>query len=209
MEQLEALIREHGQDSRPESRAQQQASSSKHMYHEEQHEETLRQEMSSQYCHEREEDSQAPPELEPINLGYEQFQQQSMGGFGQETGYEPSADELIDVLKNLENLAAADPQLYHTIVDQIKGGAMGGFFQQATSGNGQASQYEQQMYEQQQREAQIYEQQQQQQMQMQMEQQRMYEEQQRMMQMEQQRMYEEQQQQSFSSSVQQQQKQTP
>merc|ERR1719376_1385006 len=177
-EQLEALIREHGQDSRPESRAQQQAPSSKHVYHEEQHhEETLRQEMSSsQYCHEREEDSQAPPELEPINLGYEQFQQQSMGGFGQETGYEPSADELIDVLKNLENLAAADPQLYRTIVDQIKGGAMGGFFQQVSSGNGQASQYEQQMYEQQQREAQIYEQQQQQQMQMQMEQQRMYEE---------------------------------
>merc|ERR1711990_267734 len=126
----------------------------------------------------REEDSQAPPELEPINLGYEQFQQQSMGGFGQETGYEPSADELIDVLKNLENLAAADPQLYRTIVDQIKGGAMGGFFQQATSGNGQASQYEQQMYEQQQREAQIYEQQKQ----MQMEQQRMHEEQNRMMQ---------------------------
>jgi len=145
-EQLEALIREHGQDSRPESRAQQQAPSSKHVYHEEQHEETLRQEMSSQCeydeeeeetecissptdehtqsvagdCHEREEDSQAPPELEPINLGYEQFQQQSMGGFGQETGYEPSADELIDVLKNLENLAAADPQLYRTIVDQIK-----------------------------------------------------------------------------------------
>ena len=65
----------------------------------------------------------------------------------------------------------------------FQGGAMGGFFQQATSGNGQvcssffsflfhvmfqASQYEQQMYEQQQREAQIYEQQQQQQMQMQM-----------------------------------------
>jgi len=120
-EQLEALIREHGQDSRPESRAQQQTSSSKHVYHEEQHEETLRQEMSSShYGHEREEDSQAPPELEPINLGYEQFQQQSMGGFGQEAGYEPSADELIDVLKNLENLAAADPQLYRTIVDQIK-----------------------------------------------------------------------------------------
>jgi len=198
-EQLEALIREHGQDSRPESRAQQQAPSSKHVYHEEQHEETLRQEMSSsQYCHEREEDSQAPPELEPINLGYEQFQQQSMGGFGQETGYEPSADELIDVLKNLENLAAADPQLYRTIVDQIKGGAMGGFFQQASSGNGQASQYEQQMYEQQQREAQIYEQQQQQQMQMQMEQQRMYEEQQRMMQQQEESSM--QQQQSFSSS---------
>merc|ERR1711990_567586 len=172
----------------------------------------------------REEDSQAPPELEPINLGYEQFQQQSMGGFGQETGYEPSADELIDVLKNLENLAAADPQLYRTIVDQIKvanisdsgrqtpnyerssetnGGAMGGFFQQATSGNGQASQYEQQMYEQQQREAQIYEQQQQQQMQMQMEQQRMYEEQNRMMQQQEESSM---QQQSFSSSsVQQQQ----
>merc|ERR1719266_2736918 len=147
-EQLEALIREHGQDSRPESRAQQQAPSSKHAYHEE---ETLRQEMSSQYCHEREEDSQAPPELEPINLGYEQFQQQGMGGYGQDSGYEPSADELIEVLKNLENLAAADPQLYRTIVDQIKGGAMGGFFQQATSGNGQASQYEQRMYEEQQR----------------------------------------------------------
>merc|ERR1719432_580790 len=206
-EQLEALIREHGQDSRPESRAQQQTSSSKHMYHEEQHEETLRQEMSSQYCHEREEDSQAPPELEPINLGYEQFQQQSMGGFGQETGYEPSADELIDVLKNLENLAAADPQLYRTIVDQIKGGAMGGFFQQATSGNGQASQYEQQMYEEQQREAQIYEQQQQQQMQMQMEQQRMYEEQQRMMQQQEESSMQQQQSFSSSSSVQQQQKQ--
>merc|ERR1711990_1048099 len=131
------------------------------------------------------------------------FQQQSMGGFGQETGYEPSADELIEVLKNLENLAAADPQLYRTIVDQIKGGAMGGFFQQATSGNGQASQYEQQMYEQQQREAQIYEQQQQQQMQMQMEQQRMYEEQNRMMQQQEESSM---QQQSFSSSrVQQQQ----
>merc|ERR1719206_1130560 len=146
--------------------------------------------------HEREEDSQAPPELEPINLGYEQFQQQSMGGFGQEAGYEPSADELIDVLKNLENLAAADPQLYRTIVDQIKGGAMGGFFQQSSSGNGQASQYEQQMYEQQQREAQIYEQQQQQQMQMQMEQQRLYEEQSRMMQQQE----ESSMQQSFSSS---------
>merc|ERR1719166_637845 len=226
-EQLEALIREHGQDSRPESRAQQQTSSSKHVYHEEQHEETLRQEMSSQYCHEREEDSQAPPELEPINLGYEQFQQQSMGGFGQEAGYEPSADELIDVLKNLENLAAADPQLYRTIVDQIKvanitdsgretpnyerssveenGGAMGGFFQQSSAGNGQASQYEQQMYEQQQREAQIYEQQQQQQMQMQMEQQRLYEEQSRMMQQQEE---ESSMQQSFSSSSSMQKQQT-
>jgi hypothetical protein len=36
-------------------------------------------------------------------------------------GFEPSADELIDVLKNLENLAAANPALYRAIVDQIKG----------------------------------------------------------------------------------------
>ena len=35
--------------------------------------------------------------------------------------YEPSADELIDVLKNLENLAAINPALYRAIVDQIKG----------------------------------------------------------------------------------------
>ena len=40
-----------------------------------------------------------------------------MGG----AGYEPSADELIDVLKNLENLAAANPGLYRTIVEQIQG----------------------------------------------------------------------------------------
>ena len=43
-----------------------------------------------------------------------------MGQFG-DAGYEPSADELIDVLKNLENLAAANPGLYRTIVEQIKG----------------------------------------------------------------------------------------
>merc|ERR1712020_582905 len=41
-----------------------------------------------------------------------------MGGEGT---YEPSADELIDVLKNLENLAAINPALYRAIVDQIKG----------------------------------------------------------------------------------------
>ena len=35
--------------------------------------------------------------------------------------YEPSADELIDVLKSLENLAAINPALYKAIVDQIKG----------------------------------------------------------------------------------------
>jgi len=34
--------------------------------------------------------------------------------------FEPSADELIDVLKNLENLAAINPALYRAIVDQIK-----------------------------------------------------------------------------------------
>merc|ERR1711963_1382727 len=33
--------------------------------------------------------------------------------------YEPSADELINVLKNLENLAALNPALYRAIVDQI------------------------------------------------------------------------------------------
>merc|ERR1719422_1071560 len=42
-----------------------------------------------------------------------------MGQFGDQA-YEPSADELIDVLKNLENLAAANPGLYRTIVEQIK-----------------------------------------------------------------------------------------
>ena len=43
-----------------------------------------------------------------------------MGQYGDQ-GYEPSADELIDVLKNLENLAAANPGLYRAIVEQIKG----------------------------------------------------------------------------------------
>merc|ERR1711988_1834953 len=33
--------------------------------------------------------------------------------------YEPSADELINVLKSGENLAAASPALYRAIVDQI------------------------------------------------------------------------------------------
>ena len=40
--------------------------------------------------------------------------------YRREEGYEPSADELIDVLKNLENLAATNPALYRAIVDQIK-----------------------------------------------------------------------------------------
>ena len=44
-----------------------------------------------------------------------------MDHYRQTEGYEPTADELIDVLKNLENLAAANPALYRAIVDQIKG----------------------------------------------------------------------------------------
>merc|ERR1711997_847710 len=46
-----------------------------------------------------------------IRAGMEAYQGQG--------SYEPSADELIDVLKNLENLAAANPALYKAIVDQI------------------------------------------------------------------------------------------
>ena len=33
---------------------------------------------------------------------------------------EPSADEIIDVLKNLEQLASKNPALYRAITDQIK-----------------------------------------------------------------------------------------
>lgn len=118
-----------------------------------------------------------------------------MGQFGDE-GYEPSADELIDVLKNLENLAAGNPSLYRSIVDQIKGSTQvvfeqskktssAGFYQESTQHNGNTQQYEQEMYEQQlyqqqQQEAEMYQmqlEQQQQQMQMQQQmQQQMYEE---------------------------------
>lgn len=111
-----------------------------------------------------------------------------MGQFGDE-GYEPSADELIDVLKNLENLAAGNPSLYRSIVDQIKGSTQS--FEQTqqhstSSYNGNSQQYEQEMYEQQvyqqqQQEAEMYQMQlEQQQMQMEMQQQmqqQMYEEQ--------------------------------
>jgi len=69
------------------------------------------------YSREREEDSQAPPDLEPVLV---ESGVADMGQYGDE-GYEPSADELIDVLKNLENLAAANPGLYRAIVEQIKG----------------------------------------------------------------------------------------
>ena len=44
-----------------------------------------------------------------------------MEQYNQSDSYEPSPEELIDVLKNLENLAAANPALYKAIVDQIKG----------------------------------------------------------------------------------------
>ena len=44
-----------------------------------------------------------------------------MEQYNQFDSYEPSPEELIDVLKNLENLAAANPALYKAIVDQIKG----------------------------------------------------------------------------------------
>jgi hypothetical protein len=47
-----------------------------------------------------------------IKVGMENYQEAG--------SYEPSADELIDVLKNLENLAAFNPALYRAIVDQIK-----------------------------------------------------------------------------------------
>eukprot|EP00095_Tigriopus_kingsejongensis_P011846 maker-scaffold493_size155937-snap-gene-0.19 protein:Tk11846 transcript:maker-scaffold493_size155937-snap-gene-0.19-mRNA-1 annotation:"pdz and lim domain protein zasp" len=46
--------------------------------------------------------------------------QAGMEQYHQSKGYEPSPDELIDVLKNLENLAASNPSLYRAIVDQIK-----------------------------------------------------------------------------------------
>jgi len=68
--------------------------------------------MENSYYSEREADSQAPPDLEPVTP-----RNNSMTG---DEAYEPSADELIDVLKNLENLAAANPQLYRSIVGQIK-----------------------------------------------------------------------------------------
>jgi len=58
-------------------------------------------------------DSTAPPDLEQIIT-----QTQKM--VGEQSLYEPSADELIEVLKNLENLAAANPDLYRSIVNQIK-----------------------------------------------------------------------------------------
>jgi len=244
-EELEAIIKEHGAESRPESRmsqgsrptsraAQKQQTNSMDMYQQEQvmrqeehmmfeqkqqqqtYEQHTQQQQSYEqhtqqqqqqrvsfvaedqetYFREREEDSQAPPDLEPVEV-QQGFQLGGMGQFGDE-GYEPSADELIDVLKNLENLAAGNPSLYRSIVDQIKGSTISGFeqnkqtssagyYQETTQHNGNSQQYEQEMYEQQmyqqqqQQEAEMYQQQmEQQQMQMQMQQQmqqQMYEEQ--------------------------------
>jgi len=150
-EELEALIAEHGQESRPESRLsqggsrpssraagkqmetvqqqqhyeetmvqQQQQMQSVHIQQNsfEQHEQQRVSFAEETYTREREEDSQAPPDLEPVVVQ----QQPNFGDMGQfgDQAYEPSADELIDVLKNLENLAAANPGLYRTIVEQIK-----------------------------------------------------------------------------------------
>lgn len=236
-EELEAIIQEHGQESRPESRisqgsrpqsrAQKQQQMGGGMYQQETTMEMQDQEMRREdhqiqiqreqksfqqterkeqrvnfvaddqetYFREREEDSQAPPDLEPVEV-QQGFQLGGMGQFGDE-GYEPSADELIDVLKNLENLAAGNPSLYRSIVDQIKGSTQvvfeqskqtssAGFYQESTQHNGNTQQYEQEMYEQQlyqqqQQEAEMYQmqlEQQQQQMHMQQQmQQQMYEEQ--------------------------------
>jgi len=234
-EELEAIIKEHGQESRPESRMsqgsrpqsraqkQQQQQMGGGMYQEEmamemqeqqmrmedhqvqvqrQQKTTVQRESKEQrvnfvsddqetYFREREEDSQAPPDLEPVEVQQGFQLGGDMGQFGNE-GYEPSADELIDVLKNLENLAAGNPSLYRSIVDQIKGSTQQSFeqtqqqYQETTQYNGNSQQYEQEMYEQQmyqqqQQEAELYQMQlEQQQMQMEMQQQmqqQMYEEQ--------------------------------
>jgi len=165
-EELEAIIKEHGQESRPESRmsqgsrpqsrAQKQQQMAGEMYQQEMSMEMQEQQMRMEdhqmqiqqekrsfqqreqktfgqkeqrvnfvtddqetYIREREEDSQAPPDLEPVEVQQGFQLGANMGQFGDE-GYEPSADELIDVLKNLENLAAGNPSLYRSIVDQIK-----------------------------------------------------------------------------------------
>jgi len=237
-EELEAIIKEHGQESRPESRMSQgsrpqsraQKQQTADMYQQEMKMEMQEQQMRREdhemqmyreerslqqreqkvfeqreqrvnfvsddqetYFREREEDSQAPPDLEPVEVQ----QGFSMGQYAEE-GYEPSADELIDVLKNLENLAAGNPALYRSIVDQIKGSTHS--ISSQMNGNSSMEQqleqqmYEQQLYQQQQQEAEMY--------QMQMEQQKMEMEMQQQMQ---QKMYEEQQmmvqQQTTTSSI--------
>merc|ERR1719383_737567 len=164
-EELQQIIREHGAESRPSSSAQitdEQAMYQNEMEMEIQQEMMQRETMNAMqmesmqsndiqneaysgnmqqnmetnnnnyYC-EREVDSQAPPDLEPVTPVPTEM-------VGEQGCYEPSADELIDVLKNLENLAAANPGLYRSIVSQIKG---------CTDYNEQAF-YEQQQQQQQQ-----------------------------------------------------------
>merc|ERR1719513_111679 len=196
-EELEAIIKEHGQESRPESRMSQgsrpQSRAQNQVQIQRQQKTTVQKESKEQrvnfvsddqetYFREREEDSQAPPDLEPVEVQQGFQLGGDMGQFGNE-GYEPSADELIDVLKNLENLAAGNPSLYRSIVDQIKGSTQQGFeqtlqhYQETAQFNGNSQQYEQEMYEQQvfqqqQQEAELYQMQlEQQQMQMEMQQQ--------------------------------------
>jgi len=242
-EELDAIIKEHGQESRPESRmsqgsrpqsrAQKQQQMAGGMYQQEMNMEMQEQQMRMEdhqmqiqreersfqqreqktfdqkeqrvnfvtddqetYIREREEDSQAPPDLEPVEVQQGFQLGANMGQFGDE-GYEPSADELIDVLKNLENLAAGNPSLYRSIVDQIKGStqtyeqtqqssASAGYQMNGNSQQYEQQMYEQQMYQQQQQEAEMYQMQlEQQQMEMEMQQQmqqQMYEEQKMMQQ---------------------------
>merc|ERR1719270_2513173 len=151
-EELEALIAEHGQESRPESRvsgaggsrpgsraARTQMDSAQSYQQQQQYEEQMSVQQQQQqqfqqqsyeehqrvsfaeetYSRDREQESQAPPDLEVIEVQPQQHFE-DMGPMGG-SGYEPSADELIDVLKNLENLAALNPGLYRTIVEQIQG----------------------------------------------------------------------------------------
>jgi len=176
--ELEALIREHGQESRPESRVSQsnsrpasraantvvQEERLERMEVMEQQQETVVTTRSEEqqrvsfagetYPREREEDSQAPPDLEPVEVQ----QVSDMGQFGDE-GYEPSADELIDVLKNLENLAAANPGLYKAIVEQIKGTTTTEESVMSEQQYSQEMEYQQQMQFQQEQQQEMYQQQ--------------------------------------------------
>jgi len=183
--ELEALIREHGQESRPESRLSQSASRpdsraagqteermdqlqqrevmDQNNHHQEEmmvttsREEHQRVSFAGEtYAREREEDSQAPPDLEPVTV---ESGVADMGQYGDQ-GYEPSADELIDVLKNLENLAAANPGLYRAIVEQIKGtGSVSEENVMSEQHYHQEMEYQQQMQFQQEQQEEIFQQQ--------------------------------------------------
>jgi len=145
-EELQEIIRQHGAESRPSSSAQvtnggahyeaeMEADIQQELMHREMNNSQQQMEYSSKkmaeysanqmnnnmeesqnnYYSEREVDSQAPPDLEPVTPVPATTEM-----VGEQGCYEPSADELIDVLKNLENLAAANPVLYKSIVGQIK-----------------------------------------------------------------------------------------